>query len=900
MQTAKKPTDVEQKTTVLVVEDDEGLNHLIRKALTREGYKTQQALTGSEAIASLIKDPNKILLLDYLLPDMTGARVIRAVREEKLGVPFIIMTGHGDEKVAVDMMKQGVRDYIVKDSGFVDKLPSVIQRIFKELDTERELAAAEKALRLAAKEWQMTFDGISDAICLLDPEMKITQCNNAMSKFLQKQPEEIIGNTCFEMVHCTREPIEDCPLVRMKRTKQSEQKLLQVEDMWLDIIAHPLFDEKGNITGAVHVISDITESKRYEDQIKSQTDFLQNVMESLTHPFYVINSKDYTIKMANTASGFKDIQEGTTCHALTHHQDSPCESPDHDCPLKEVQQTGKPVVTEHSHFDKDGKEKTVEVHGFPIFGNNGNVVQMIEYSLDITERRRNEVALRESEEKFRSLVENAPNIILIVDREGIIQFINHTVPGLSIDDVIGKNHTDFMAPEYHETVNKEIGRVFKTGTQGRYETGGAGPDGSESWYSSLLGPIMHNGKVNAVMIVTTDITDRNRAEEEKIKLQDQLQQAQKMEAIGQLAGGIAHDFNNLLGGISGYSDVLKIKMDQDSGLVKYVQKIQDAAIKAAGLTHQLLTFARKARVSMATVDIHNAIDRAFGILERTIDRQIEIERHLDAWTSTVVGDTSLIENALLNLAINARDAMPDGGRLTLATEVVYLKQSWFRGQTFDGMPGVYLKVSVADTGIGMDKATQAKVFEPFFTTKEPGKGTGLGLASVYGCVKQHNGYITVQSEPGKGSRFTLFLPLSEKAVEEAKDEPELIHGEGTVLVVDDEIIMREAASEMLTGLGYKVMSCANGFEAVECFRKNYKETDAVLLDMIMPKMNGIDCYRKLKEINPRVRVIIASGYSDEKQDIQIKELGVKDFIEKPFKISKLSRCIADLLAKGSE
>jgi len=262
------------------VEDDEGLNHLIRKALTREGYKTQQALTGSEAIASLNKDPNKILLLDYLLPDMTGKQVVRAVREEKLDVPFIIMTGHGDEKIAVDLMKQGVRDYVVKESGFIDNLPNILRRVSNELATEKELARVEKALRLATKEWQMTFDGISDAICLLDPEMKITQCNNAMSKFLGKKSHEIIGKPCFELVHCTKGPIEDCPLVRMKKTKQREQKVLNVEEMWLDIVAHPLLDEKGVLIGAVHVISDITERKQAVNALQESRDYLEKLTDS--------------------------------------------------------------------------------------------------------------------------------------------------------------------------------------------------------------------------------------------------------------------------------------------------------------------------------------------------------------------------------------------------------------------------------------------------------------------------------------------------------------------------------------------------------------------------------------------------------------------------------------------
>jgi len=386
--------------------------------------------------------------------------------------------------------------------------------------------------------------------------------------------------------------------------------------------------------------------------------------------------------------------------------------------------------------------------------------------------------------------------------------------------------------------------------------------------------------------------ERHQREKE---LQAQLVQAQKMESVGRLAGGIAHDFNNLLGGILGYASFMKSRMRDGNPLYKYVSVIESAAERAAELTMQLLSFSRGGKYQAEVININGSVEEAVKLLRRSIGKEVEILTDLAGDIRGVEADETQMVQMLLNLCINAKDAMPEGGRITIRTRNTEVDKTYAR--THVGLaPGRYVSVSVRDEGMGMDDETLKKIFEPFFTTKDEGKGTGLGLAMVYGIVKNHGGDISVRSRKGQGSVFEVLLPATTRPAHGAPErDARAVKGSETVLVVDDEQIIREFLKDTLEELGYRVMLAKDGPSAIELFSRHHNEVDLIILDMVMPRMRGIDVFKGLKEIDPKVKVILSSGYSRSGEARAILREGVLDFVQKPFTEKKLSRVVRNAL-----
>ena len=385
------------------------------------------------------------------------------------------------------------------------------------------------------------------------------------------------------------------------------------------------------------------------------------------------------------------------------------------------------------------------------------------------------------------------------------------------------------------------------------------------------------------------------AEETLRQTENQLHEAQKMEAIGTLAGGIAHDFNNLLMGIQGRISLMLMDYNSDYPHYKHLKRIETIIERGADLTRQLLGFAMGGKYEVRPTDINDLIGKCSEMFART-KKEIRICGKYQKDIRTVEIDRGQIEQVLLNLYVNAWQAMPGGGELYLETENVTLDESYVKA--FNIEPGYYIKISVTDNGIGMDEATSQRIFEPFFTTKEIGKGTGLGLASAYGIIKNHKGIINVSSEKEKGTTFSIYLPASVKELTEEKQLPcELLKGTETVLFVDDEEMIREVGGALLRQLGYKVLSAGNGKEAVEVYSNNKDKIDIVVLDMIMPEMGGDKTYDKMKEINPDIKVLLSSGYSVNGNATKILERGCDGFIQKPFSMKQLSKSIREILDK---
>lgn len=504
-----------------------------------------------------------------------------------------------------------------------------------------------------------------------------------------------------------------------------------------------------------------------ERQLRQSNEFLMTVIESMSHPFYVIDADNFTVVLANTAARFGTLTDKSFCYALTHNADSPCSGTDHPCTIMEIRRTGKPVQLEHVHYTHDGKALTYQIYGYPVFDKQGKVARVIEYALDVTENR---------------------------------------------------------------------------------------------------------------------------------ILEGQLRQSQKMESIGRLAGGIAHDFNNLLTAILGYSELAMAELPEGHPVRRQVNIIAEAGNKAAALVRQLLAFSKKQVLEVKVLNINEVVENIGKILSLVIGEDIILDMNLSPGIWSVRADPGQLEQVLMNLAVNARDAMPCGGRLTVETENVELHEEY--GRTHEGVkPGPYIMLAVTDTGSGIRPEVVEKIFEPFFSTKG-NKGTGLGLSTVYGIVKQHNGHIYVYSEEGIGTTFKVYLPAGVEnsgGTAEAPAKPLDLHGSETILVVDDEPSIRRLIVDTLEPLGYHLLEASCGEEALQRGIMFKGTIDLLLTDVIMPDMNGHELAQRLKLTRPETDILYMSGYTDE----TISRLGIahikKMFVQKPLTPKKLAGIIREIL-----
>ncbi len=392
-----------------------------------------------------------------------------------------------------------------------------------------------------------------------------------------------------------------------------------------------------------------------------------------------------------------------------------------------------------------------------------------------------------------------------------------------------------------------------------------------------------------------DINDRKKNEEDKKKLEEKLFQAQKMESIGRLAGGIAHDFNNILTGILGYAELLKLHFgDMDSSEGKAADVILKGANRATSLTQQLLGFARGGKYNPVPLNLNSMISEAVKSLDKVLDSDIDIKCYFCDNLNSVEVDKNQLDQVLTNFIFNAKDAMPNGGELSFTTENTFLNKENLSNFP-DIRPGEYVKLDITDNGIGMSEDIKRNIFEPFFTIKGKGKGTGLGLAMVYGIIKNHKGHINVYSEPSVGTTFSIYIPVSEKKAAAKTEKNKITFGEETILVVDDVEPVRELAKTQLETLGYTVIIADNGSEAVRIYKKQKEEIKLILLDLIMPQMDEKDTYKELKLVNPNVKVLLMSGFSQNGKAEDLLKEGIAGFIQKPFLLHEVSKEINSVL-----
>ncbi len=518
---------------------------------------------------------------------------------------------------------------------------------------------------------------------------------------------------------------------------------------------------------------------------------------------------------------------------------------------------------------------------------------------NIQKRKQAEERLRENEENLSITLNSIGDAVIATDAEGKITKMNpvaENLTGWSAVEAQGQDlETVFEIIDTHSR-NKADNPFSKVMTNGLIvglanHTVLISKDRSERQIADSGAPIKNkNGEIIGIVLVFRDVTD-------EYELQEQLIQSQKIEAIGQLAGGVAHDFNNMLVGILASAEMLALELAEDSDKFELCNIIINTSLRAADLTSQLLTFSRKGTLHLSVVDFHEVVEQSVAMLSRSIDKQIKIHMELRATQTMVYADMGQLKSVLLNLGINARDAIDGKGDIFIGTSNTVLSESDSRESLFDIAPGEFIKLIFKDTGTGMSEKVLSRIFEPFYTTKEPGKGTGLGLSAVFGSINRHRGTIHVRSEVNKGTEFEILLPITFDKKIEKNEEQYSPSGSGKILVIDDEKVVRVSLEKLIGELGYEVIAVEDGVMALGVYQENYSEIDLVLLDLIMPNMNGKECFQKLKKINPDVKVIILSGYP---KDIAIKDLkdkGVVNFIQKPFRRDEIAKIISSALCR---
>lgn len=555
--------------------------------------------------------------------------------------------------------------------------------------------------------------------------------------------------------------------------------------------------------------------------------------------------------------------------------------------------------TENRYLKSDGQVLWAIVRTSAVKDHAGNIQYWLGIVEDISERKSAQEALIESETQYRNILGSIEEGYFEVDLRGNFTFFNDRVcqiTGYEHDALMGMNNRQYTSPETAHKMYQIFNQVYRTGEPAKvtkYEI--IRKDGTKKILevsASLMRaaddqPIGFRG-------IMRDVTLRIQTEKEKKRLESQVQHAQKMEAIGTLAGGIAHDFNNLLMGFQGNISLMKMDMAEDHPHHEFMNNMESYVKRGSELTRQILGFARGGKYQVKTTNLNALINKNADMFSRA-RKEIKIHKKFQEDLYTVEVDRGQIEQVLLNLFVNAWQAMPGGGNLYVETENINL-QSHDYDKPYAIESGRYVRITISDTGIGMDKDTQERIFEPFFTTKAFGRGTGLGLASAYGIIKNHNGIINVYSEKGHGTTFKIYLPASDKLVIAEKLKPEAAQGGSeTILLVDDEEMVADIGKDLLEKLGYTVLVAAGGTEAIKLFRRHRDQVDLVILDMIMPDMSGGETFSRLRAIKPNAKILLSSGYSLDDRASAIMKQGCNGFIQKPFNLKKISHKIREIL-----
>ena len=862
---------------ILIVDDKKENRYLLETMLRGNGYEVVSAANGAEALEKLQAEGFDMIISDILMPVMDGFQLCREVKRDSQlkTIPFVFYTATytdvRDEELA---LKTGA-DRFIRKPVEPDEFMEIIRETIKESEAGRieprspDVAEEEERLRLYSERLVKKL------------EKKMLDLESALAR--QREGEKELGQVnralrmitkCNEvLIRATREQDlldEICRIIvemggyRLAWVGYAEKD----EDKTVRPIARAGYEE-GYIATVGAAWAD-TERGRGPTGTAIRTGVPFIVEDILTDPRFAPWRDEAHKRGYASVIALPLMDDGQAFGALTIYGPEP-----------------GPVYGEELKLLKELTDDLA--YGIA-------ALRMRE------EHAKADQVLKESEEKYRLHFENVTDVIYSLDQEFRVISISPSVEkvlGYRPEELTGRvfQELNLLAPASVENAVSDATRVFQGETlSGRiYEF--VARDGKRRFGEVSGSPMIREGKVVSIVSVARDITERKVAEEEKARLEEQFLQAQKMEAIGTLAGGIAHDFNNLLSIIMGHADLSLMRIKKDDPLCKDIEEIKKAGQRAASLTRQILAFSRKQIIQPKVLDLNDIIRTLEKMLGRLIGEDITFETTLDPALSPVEVDPGQMEQVVMNLAVNARDAMPQGGRFSIVSANVFVDEGDPQRQP-EMTAGPYVLLTVTDTGVGMDKETETRIFDPFFTTKAVGRGTGLGLSTVYGIVKQNGGHIHVESQLGEGSAFRIYLPAQKegaRGVKEAKAQPERLTGSETVLVVEDDEPLRRLASTILRRHGYTVLEAQDGDSALMVSKGYEGPIHLILTDVVMPGMNVREMAEKIRSMRPEVKILYTSGYTDDTiVQYGILEPGIA-LLEKPITPDALLRKVREVL-----
>jgi PAS domain S-box-containing protein len=776
-----------------------------------------------------------------------------------------------------------INAHILKDPN---GKPIGIEGAFRDISSRKQ---TEAALRASEELYRLLFYQSPVGIFYFDNDLRVTDFNEQFVELLKSSRDRLKGlnlNTIKDQR--VLPPIRVAISGRESQYEGPYEATTSSAQVWVLMKTAPLFDEHGHVKGGIGIVEDFTKRREAAREIFMLAQALRSIRDCVS----ITDMEDNTLFINEAFSktyGYEPEElVGKPISVVRAASNAP------EVISRILPETLKGGWEgEILNRRKDLTEFPVHLITSVVRDHDGNAIALIGAATDITDRKRSEANLRQSEEKFRSLVDTARDVIFTATPRGVITSLNQ-----AFEASTGWSRAEWLGRKYHDLFHSDdvegSRQYFISALEGikvpvreiRIHRKGGGYAIGEF----TITPQKERGKVVGLIGVARDVTERKR-------LEDQYRHAQKMESLGTLAGGIAHDFNNILAIILGHASLITRNQGNPGKQTTNIEAVIQASHRGAALVRQLLTFASKSDILFESVQLNEAVAETTRLVGETFPKTITVRLQLEQHLPLIIADPNQLHQLLLNLCINARDAMPKGGTLSITTTLV-------GGETlYHHFPNVgartYVVLQVSDTGHGMDQATKRRIFEPFFTTKEKGKGTGLGLATVYGIVESHGGFVDVDSEVGVGSTFHVYFPT--QLITEEITDPQRVPfddvpgGAETILIVEDEEMLREMLTTVLVSKGYQVLTASDGIEAVEIYSLHREEIDLVVADIGLPRLAGSEVFLRLKQSHPGIKVVLASGFLEPALKAEMIKAGAKEIIQKPYQTNEFLKSVRKAL-----